>query len=233
MNFTPPSLAETLAHARGVVFDIDGVLLDSLTSGFKLFCQTAVAFGLPIDEAVRTAFRRRWGIAALELIPACFPGHVFDVAAFYRQWQQYDQKVLHPLLPGVDTLLSALVAKGKVLSLFSNREESTARSQLTGHGIMQHFTHALFLAHDDYPKPHPCSTRQLFAKYLAYQQTEPHQLLYCGDSVETDLPVARAHGMAFVAVLGGRHTRTDFLAAGLPNSHIIENLGELLPFIKP
>lgn len=233
MDFFPPALAETVAHARGVVFDIDGVLIDSLTSGSKLFCQTATTFGLPTDNAVQTTFRRHWGMAALELIPACFPGHAFDVAAFYRQWQQYDQEMLHPLLPGVTTTLPVLAANGQVLSLFSNREESTARSQLNGHGVTKYFTHAVFLAHDDYPKPHPYSIHRLFAKYLEYQQIEPHQLLYCGDSVETDLPVARAHGVAFVAVLGGRHTRADFLASGLPNSHIVENLGELLPLLKP
>jgi|GEM_PF-862324 len=232
MKPAQPSLKKSLTRARGVVFDIDGVLLDSLTSGSKLFCQAAAAFGLPTDKTVQTTFRQLWGIAALELIPACFPGQTFDVAAFYQRWQQYDQETPHPLLPGVNAVLPALVAKGKVLSLFSNREESTARSQLTKHGIIKYFSHAIFLAHNNYPKPHPYSICRLFTEYLIHQEIQSNQLLYCGDSVETDLPVANAHGITFVAVLGGRHTRTDFLAAGVPNSHIVENLGELLPHLK-
>ena len=45
---------------KGIVFDFDGTLLDSVHEGMKRFIRIADELGLPTTEMIRAKIRRLW-----------------------------------------------------------------------------------------------------------------------------------------------------------------------------
>ena len=76
------------------------------------------------------------------------------------------------------------------------------------------------------PKPHPESIRPLVESY-GQRGIAHHELVVVGDSVHSDLAVARAAGIDFVAVTCGTNSRAEFIAAGVDERLILDSIADL------
>ncbi|MGC1784118.1 MAG: HAD-IA family hydrolase [Acidobacteriaceae bacterium] len=133
---------------RGVLFDMDGVLMSSLGSVERSWQRYAKSRGVDAERAVKLAHGRR----AIETVRALRPD--LDAHAELRvieTWEIEDNEGL-VVLPGVRELLAAL-PEGS-WAIVTSATERLARSRLAFAGITipEHFVTAETVTHG---KPHP------------------------------------------------------------------------------
>ena len=193
-------------YPRGVLFDLDGTLLDSA----------------PDMLAVVNAMREGRGVPAIELDairPHVSRGGRAMIAAAFPQWSEDQVNAQVPefldiyqrtqgthgaAFDGVQTLLDALAADGVRWGIVTNKPEYLARELLPRFAWMQGT--GVLLGGDSLPekKPHPMPLLHA-ADTLGLA---PSECVYVGDD-RRDIEAARAAGMRSVAALWGYRTADD------------------------
>ncbi|TSC67496.1 MAG: hypothetical protein G01um101466_698 [Parcubacteria group bacterium Gr01-1014_66] len=211
---------------KGIVFDFDGTLLDSTREGLNRFIQIATNLGLEVNDEMIATIKNMWGVPGHILIAECWPHMSSEM--FMHEWETFDS--VHPiaLFPGVENVL-ADIAQRVSLSLLTARSWST-HAQLRLHGIHEHFCFVCTLDDSPMSKPHPESIKPVLEHYHE-SGIGLNNLVFVGDSVRADYALARALGIDFIALTWGSSSRSDFLAAGLDNSCIIDTLEDLPPIL--
>ncbi len=213
---------------RGALLDADGTIVNSTKTSARRFFRAALMRGHSVSRAMfkegRDLIPRIGGEAILHFWPD------EDRQAFYRSWEKVDLTYEWEPLPGARGALEALRRRHYVLSIFSNRSRRTLNPLLEKLGL----SHLLTFSHGcegGYLKPDWRSIGPLLTAYdrLAIGQRE---LLFVGDSVNLDWPVAEYLGLAFVGVLTGVDTRDQFLTAGVPAENIIPSVADLPAWLE-
>lgn len=182
---------------RGVVFDFDGVLFDSLTSNLAYYNRVFRAMGAP---EVTLADKEKVRICHTSSSPGVFDALLGEerrdaALAYARQLDYHDFIPLMRLMPDVIPALRRLRERVK-LAVATNRDRSTQ-------GILQYFAmeeyfQAIVTLRDVHrPKPDP---EMLF---VAAQRLEldVSEMIYVGDAL-SDRQAAEAAGMRFVDYRG-------------------------------
>ena len=211
--------------SRGICFDLDGTLINSGPGGLIQFYKVARILNLPMSEEIETKLTAIWGQHPSSLIKTAWPGT--DIGRFYTQWEDLDIAEPWPVFPGTKETLAKLYFNHFYLSILTSRNIRTAIPQLEHNDLLQFF--GLVIAADSSPhkKPDPRSIEPIFEKYRNFG-IDPKQVFFVGDTVEGDWKLAQAVGLEFFAVLsGGMDTNAKFLAAGIPENHIINSVADL------
>ncbi len=205
---------------RLVIFDCDGVLIDSEPASRRLLAEEATALGWPMqpDEArrftgmtwsaLRPAYEAATGLVLAEDWPAVLQARLIAMMAAGV-----------PAVPGARTLLETTQAMGLAYRVASNssHEEMAAKFAHTGlTGLVAGRLHsARDVAHG---KPAP----DLFLAAAAAEGVRPADCLVIEDSVP-GIAAAQAAGMRVVAFA------PEGLHSGLPRApdHVVADLAEL------
>ena len=193
---------------RGVVFDLDGTLVDS-----KLDICLAVNHALRtvgLAERSTDEIATFVGEGAARLVErAVHPRRDLLEPALAAWWEHYEVHLLdHTVLfPG----LAALAAEAPcALAVHTNKPGRLARAILDGLGVLSRF--AEVVGGDEAPrKPDPAGTRRLLARL----GVTPGDAVLVGDSI-IDLETARAAPLRFVPVAWGLVPPERLVAAGAP-----------------
>jgi HAD superfamily hydrolase (TIGR01509 family) len=137
---------------RALIFDFDGLILDTETPLIDAYAAVHARHGVPFDRAL---FIRSVGVASYSFDPwHGFAPHT-DRAALEaeRRAAKDDCLLRQPILPGVVALLDAARAEGLHVGLASNSEHSWVEPHLERLGLRDRFE---FLAcREDAPSPKP------------------------------------------------------------------------------
>lgn len=115
-------------QTRGILFDLDGVLVDSTPAVARCWSRWAVQFGFNADEVVRQAHGRPSIMTLRELIPN---GNYQEENRKMEQWEIEDTDGVVPL-PGVMELLRALPANQWAIVTSCTRPLAEVRIQVAG-----------------------------------------------------------------------------------------------------
>ncbi len=198
---------------KGVVFDLDGTLADTLPAIADAINCGLAAIGLP--EAPRSEVRRwigeglptlcRRALRGAEDVP--FDRMVEVVSQHYRE-HQLDKTVP---FPGIPELMDELARQGIPMGVLSNKPHE--------HTVTM--TEAIFgrwrlvavegYQEESYRKPDPRTLLQI----CQAMSLPPRQVMLVGDS-NTDIFTARNAGVIAVAATWGYRDRDELIAAG-PN----------------
>lgn len=217
---TPPSLPET-----GVVFDLDGVLIDSHDQHERSWFQLAAELGKPLTKE---QFKESFGMRNVMCIP-----HVFRWAdpedhatihtlgerkeALYRELLAVDG--IDPL-PGVVALLDSLAGAGIPVSLGSSTSRKNIEVCFAATGLAPYFGPNYTGAEDvSRGKPAP----DVFLEAARKIGREPARCLVVEDA-HVGIEAAVAAGMRALAVTT-THPRESFLESGA--AHIVDSLAEV------
>jgi phosphoglycolate phosphatase len=212
--------AQARFHPRGLIFDLDGTLVDSFADIAAALNATRAHFGLPPVSLAAVRAEVGSGSEALvrALVPVA-PARAAEALAFYLA--RYDAASLREtrLFPGVAEVLEHF--RGRPLAVVTNKTLHLSCAILAGLGLLERFR--LVLGGDSLPrcKPDPLPVRHVLEAFAL----PPGEVLLVGDGLH-DIAAGRAAGVRTVAVTTGVAPRAELEAAG--PERVIDRMDELL-----
>ncbi|WP_254711665.1 HAD-IA family hydrolase [Streptomyces sp. TRM64462] len=218
MNATPTPVDWQRRDTQAVVFDLDGVLVDSfevMRQAFTVAYAEVVGDGrAPFEEYNRHQGRYFPDIMRIMGLPPAME------EPFVRESYRLQAQV--PLFDGVVPLLKELHRQGVRMAVATGKSGPRARSLLAALGVVDLFAHVI--GSDEVPRPKPAP--DIVERALGLLGVRPEQALMVGDAV-TDLASARGAGVAAVAAVWADVDEAELLAAG-PDA-VLRAPHELLP----
>ena len=207
----------------GIIFDLDGTLLDTLEDLYLAVNHTMEHFGCPVRT--RQEVRRFVGNGARNLVSRALPGKETDppletVLAFYQDY--YDQLCIRGNtcpFPGISEMLEKLTKEYPV-AVVSNKPDISVKP------LCENFfpgVYALGATEDCPRKPQP----DMVKKAMAALNVD--KCIYVGDS-EVDVETAKNTGCTSLIVLWGFRDREELEAAGAVN--FCEKVEDMIPMLS-
>jgi HAD superfamily hydrolase (TIGR01509 family) len=195
---------------QAVIFDLDGVFIDSERIAFKAWRQLASQSGGELKEA---DFPGMIGLTAEETARYVmeYSGATFDIAESSAWAWQWVLDRLHEgfqPLPGSVNLLRALQARGVPLAIASNAIASYIDDALAGLGLLEYFP--VRVSADDVPQGKPAPDVYLTA--ASRLEKDPRRCLAIEDS-RVGLQAACAAGLRVIVVPGSHDHQNGFHGA--------------------
>jgi HAD superfamily hydrolase (TIGR01509 family) len=194
---------------QALVFDFDGLILDTETPLIDAYAAVHAQHGVAFD---RSLFIRSVGHADYSFDPwHGFSPHSDRAALELQRRAAKDDFILQqPVLPGILALLDAARAAGLRLGLASNSPHSWCDAHLTRLGLLGHFHHVGCREDVPSPKPEP----DLYRLAVNQLGVRPHAAVAFEDS-HTGTLAARRAGLKVVAVPNPSTAHHDFSNADL------------------
>jgi beta-phosphoglucomutase len=206
-----------------VIFDMDGVLVDTYHAHYRSWMAVAEAEGFPFDEE---EFARTFGRTSREIIAQCWGGGRLsdaEIAALDDRKEAVFREIMaedFPPMPGVHELLKALHgARFKLAVGSSGPPENVALvfEKLPGGSLFSAMVDGMDVTRG---KPDP----QVFLIAADRLGVVPGRCAVVEDA-PAGVNAAHAAGMAAIALVSTGRTRESLAAADL----VVESLGELSP----
>lgn len=209
--------------AKGVIFDFDGTLVDSLGVTERAFNAGIVSQGG--KPHTWEELSRYFGTGE-DRIFAQILGEE-KAAEAYSACRAYLSEHMHevPLHAGIEALLSGLQERQIPVAIFTGRSWSTTELILKHHGWTDRFVTVVANDHVAKPKPAPLGIELA----LSRMNLQASEVLYVGDS-DVDLLAARAAGCCGVAAFWDSRVRRTALQALRPD-HIAYHPEALLDWL--
>jgi sugar-phosphatase len=192
-----------ILFAKAILFDMDGVLMDSTPSVERVWRAWALAHGLDPDSVAAQAHGRR----SIETIRAVAPGLDAETENVLVEQMEIDDKEGVTALPGAAELLANLPDDRFAIVTSATRPLAVARLGYAGLSVPRHMITAEDVVHGK-PSPEP------FLKGAALLGFDPSQCLVFEDT-PAGIVSARAAGMQAVAL------QTTYPADQLEADHAI------------
>lgn len=202
-----------------VIYDCDGVILDSIESNYVFYNRVMAFLGRPeIDRQNEDAKRVLHTYSFDDVMEYFFTGDPRreDALSFAKTIRYRD---LMPYMRMEDGFVSALdQLKGHTsLAICTNRAASMEMI-IEDFGLTGYFEYIMTAAQVIHPKPHP---EPLF-KVLEYFDIEPEEALFIGDG-EVDMQAAKGAGVPFISY----KSNLPGLARIQHHSEIVQHIFEL------
>lgn len=136
-----------LKNIEAVIFDMDGVLLDTETISFQAWRKAALEAGIDTEEGIDAVQKMCMGRNRNDTISLLGEHYKniggFDALSFLDRCSAIFREIADkdgiPLMPHVVECLEALKKRGAQILLASSTRESVVRKQLTDAGIIGYF----------------------------------------------------------------------------------------------
>lgn len=183
------------ANYKAVIYDCDGVILDSIESNYIFYNRIMDGLGRPhIDRLCTESERVLHTFSYLDVIEHFF-GNDPQKEQAIAIGKTIRYKELMPYMRREEGLVETLQAlKGKVdLAVCTNRAASMEMI-IEDFGLEGFFSFIMTAGKVQNPKPHP----EPLLKVLEHYRIQPHEALFVGDSA-VDMQAAAAAGVPFIA----------------------------------
>ena len=176
---------------RGVVFDLDGTLLDSLPLVLRAFTHALAPFG---GNPTMDMFAH-FGGPPEKIFSSLIPDSRDVPAALIRlhEFHRDNHNLIEPFA-GAKSMLAMLQTRGVKLAVWTGRDRASTADLFAIHGLAEFFT--VVVCGDDLPshKPDPAGLLEILARLAV----SPSEVLYLGDA---DVDVAGGAGAGVDTIL--------------------------------
>lgn len=193
-------------RVRGVIFDMDGTLADSIQYYYRIACEVAELAEAPCPSRERVCELMGSGDPDLlrKLLPADYPDVEATLSRIRRtrgpMWRRGIESI-EPI-PGCVAMVHGLRARGVRLGIATS--SGRALPYLERWGVRPCFDEIVGREDVERRKPHPESVLRCLEKL----DLDPADAAYVGDS-RIDIEAGRAAGVHTVGVLTGTSTRSE------------------------
>ncbi|WP_372698523.1 HAD hydrolase-like protein [Arthrobacter sp. JSM 101049] len=201
--------------ARAVLFDLDGTLVDpagGITGGI-LHALFRHGIRHPGDEHLESLVGPPLA-SGLMTVPGMTEELLPQVIADYRDQYAAHGMAASRVYPGIEELLTALRADGRILAVATSKPEPLARQLLAAKGLDGYFDSIHGSAPDEVSAPTRTSGKpHIVAAALQASGKGPQDTIMVGDRLH-DIEGARANGLSAIGVAWGFAADGELEAAG-------------------
>ncbi|SFZ71893.1 HAD family hydrolase [Chitinimonas taiwanensis] len=216
LDFTPAA----------VLFDMDGLMLDSESAVMQCWIEAAAAHGKTLDEELLHAMVGLHEKLCFALLCQRMPEEeVWTLARATDALYHERVEAGLPLKPGIRSLLEWLDELGIPKAVATSTRRDRAEHKLTQSGLIKHFPVVITGSDIEHPKPAP-DIYLLAAKTL---QVDPQHCLVLEDS-EPGVRAALAAGMTPIQVPDMKAPSAEVRALG---HRIVGSLSEAQQLLRP
>ncbi|MDK2956383.1 MAG: hypothetical protein PWQ57_1879 [Desulfovibrionales bacterium] len=182
--------ADQVRDVRGVIFDCDGVMVDSFQANVVFYNSFKKRYGLPPMTREEEEYSHAQSVSRslARILP---PERVDEALELNRQSDYRDLLPYIKIEPGLISLLSLLRFHGVPMAVNTNRT-NTMELLLSHLGLFGFFSPVMTAAKVSQSKPHPESMHYILRSW----NMQPRQAAYIGDS-SLDQQAAEQAGVRF------------------------------------
>lgn len=200
-----------LPKPKGILFDLDGTLIDSIPLSFEAFNAGVRAAGTRDFQSHE--IRKYFGMGELQIFENLM-GPVKAKVAFEAARAFFEANLDRlPLHPGINELLEQIEFAGLQLGLVTGRGSIITKTILEYHQLGARL--GVVVTNDDVPRPKPAPDGLLLASQKLGISID--RLVYIGDS-ELDIRAARACKMSSIGALWDKTVSHDLLLQEGPSA---------------
>ncbi len=209
---------------RGAIFDLDGTLLDTLTSIAGAFNRSLTTLGLPTHPI--DAYRHFIGDGVFKCAERCLPErhrtarNIDTLVGIQRQDYGENWRYDTAPYPGITELLNTLTADGVRLATLSNKDHPFAVQCIDHFFPGDTFSEVVGYSETVPHKPDPTGTQLILDRW----HLPADDCVFVGDT-SVDIATAKACNTLSVGVLWGFRDRQELQQAGA--DYIISSPQEL------
>lgn len=215
-----------LENVELVIYDLDGVLIDSSKGIIKAFELSLSEIGIKIEQE---EIRKRIGVGLIEILEELLPNALHE-----EVWRLRDRYIHHfqslgpeyiQLLSGVTETLKILKTKGYKQAVATNKTRSEATRILKNLGIQQYLDYVIGFMDVPNAKPSPDMINRTLEEFrIAKEKT------VFVDDTTFGLTAGIRSGVYTIGITTGTQDK-DTIARVKPN-FIIESLPEIIKLLE-
>ena len=211
---------------RGIVFDVDGTLTDSIEAYFNVFREVTSRFGFQIRREDVLEPMATGSLIWNRIIPEDSPDRDEKIKQIMHVIPEVYQEVFKHVLPfaGVESVLKKLDERKIRLGVLTS-SRGTAVRPLHYHSLSHYFKVILTREEGFPPKPAPDGILEC----LRRMNIQPSHAITIGDT-PLDIRAGKAAGTLTIGVLSGIGTQVQ-LEAEAPTA-IIKDISQLFPLLN-
>ena len=209
---------------KGMLFDLDGTLIDSFETIYDAVNVAMERLGLPSipPEEIRPTI----GVPLKLVLGTYLEGDLVDKAvSIYRARQMETLLSGTRVMPGAEEVLSELTRRGVLCGVVTNKPTHMAKVVLEHFALDRYLN--LVVGRDNVKKPKPDPEGLLSA--ISHFGLEAKDCGYVGDSV-VDMITGKAAGTLVLAVATGASSVGDLKAAGA--DFVFRDLEEMAIYLR-
>lgn len=211
---------------KGIIFDLDGTLLNTITDLNNSVNDTYKHFNYPKVNSEKETMSLV-GHGMNNLIKQCFTDkdEAFVKEALKVFLDYYDTQYYKYTKPynGITLLIDKLIEKGHLVGVNSNKNDNYTKHLIELNFPNMNIDYVTGVKPGDKVKPDPSNVLKVIEK----MKLDKNEILYVGDS-PTDIETAKNAGLEFVGVSWGFRSKDILIEKGAVN--IIDKPEELMNF---
>lgn len=213
---------------KGVIFDLDGTLVDSIEDLADSMNNVLISNNLPVHDLHAYKYFVGNGIRNLvrQAIPESVRNEELTAKCYNSMIERYRVNCTNKtkLYDGISNLLDELVARNLKLAVFSNKAHELTRKIVSELLPEWHFEVVKGLSDEALKKPSPVGAIEISKTFGII----PAEIAYLGDT-GIDMQTANKAGMSAVGVLWGFRTEEELTATGA--KYILHNPMDLIQIL--
>jgi HAD superfamily hydrolase (TIGR01509 family) len=212
---------------KAIIFDMDGVLLDSERIALETFSQACETFQVTVDPSLYLSCVGTNNEKTKEILLAGFPDPQLFEKVRNLWFEKYRKRAFElpvPLKQGVRRLLERIDASGRPMAVATSTAYQSAVQKLDNAGIKDYFSLIVGGDQIQHSKPDP----EIYNKTAVALGVESERCLALEDS-ENGVRSATAAGMVVIQIPDLVPPTADLNSLGHP---IVESLDEVWAYIR-
>ncbi len=214
---------------RGVLLDLDGVLLDSFREGLRRIQLVCALHDIHFERNTRAKLFTHWGLPGIELLMQCVGVNKSLAQRMYIDWEKIDKASPPPLIPGARETLVWLRRNEFKTGLITSRHRQNLMEVLERLDLDRELT--IITAREDvgpYHKPDPRVFRYALETLEEKYNIKKEQCIFVGDT-PSDTVAGHNAGITTLVVQTGPYLLEHITEFPIDLGNVLKSIDDL-PF---
>ncbi len=217
---------------RGILMDLDGVLLDSFREGMRRIQILSALHDVPFERSTRAKLSANWGLPGIELLMRCLGVTEGLAQRMYVDWEKFDKASPPPLVPGTRETLVWLKRNGFKSALVTSRHRENLLEVLDRLDLERGFS-AITAREDIGPwhKPDPRAFRHALETLEEKEGIQKHECIFVGDT-PSDTVAGHHAGLVTLVVQTGPYLLEHISQFPMELENVLKSIDDLPLWIE-